>query len=117
MEEEEEELLWVKWAAGKCVFGPSVSLLMGRLLLGTLITGKMGKETNEIVQSGEVAVLVVAQLPFIPVVDVHLSRQWVRLGKVNQPYVRIGVVVDKQQRTADHFVSAKKLRYFKCFSD
>lgn len=57
---------------------------------------------DEVVDAYQVAVLVVADLPLGAVVDGDVLGQQDRLGEVDQPDVRAELVVDEEERAADH---------------
>ena len=67
------------------------------------------KTTDQIVQSQQVAVLVVSLLPYGRVVNVNIAGQWDGLRKVNHPDAgQTGRVVNQEQGTADDFVRREK---------
>jgi len=66
---------------------------------GTIITygGEVREEANKIVKTGKVPVFVIAQLPLVPVIDLNVGWQWTGLCEIDQPNVRMGIIVYQQQ--------------------
>jgi len=62
----------------------------------------IGEYVQQVVDTDQVTVLVVAHHPLGRVVDPDVRRKYERLCEVDKPYVGILAVVHEQQRAADH---------------
>lgn len=62
-----------------------------RLLLKQLL-----ERGRQIAEANQVAVLVIADAPRRPVIDLHSVGQLVRLREINHPHIRLAVVVNEQ---------------------
>ena len=69
------------------------------------------KQIHQVVQTRQVAILVIADHPRVPMVYLNTVRQRVRLGKIDHPHVGLGMVVNQQQRTADQLKEKKNLNF------
>ena len=58
---------------------------------------KLFPQTDEIVQSKQVAILVVAQYPGCTMVNCHFDWEWCGLAKVYHVYADLLCVIHKQQ--------------------
>lgn len=67
------------------------------------------EQRDKIVETEEVAILVVAQLPRASMVDLHAGRHAHRLGEVDHPHARLVGRVDDQQTAADDFVALEEV--------
>lgn len=109
------EMRWMAQSMGILEKGLFGKLLFVQRGLGTRARDLL-KNGNEVVQSKEVSVLVVAQRPAAPMVNVHTLRQFERLRKVNHKDAHLFGRVNDEKAAADDFVLCKEGRVLEALS-
>lgn len=71
---------------------------------------QLRENINQIIDTYQIAILVVAHCPGTVMVNNHVLGQLYRLGKVDQPDAGIYAVVDEEERASDNFVRREEVR-------